>query len=282
MADIRETITDGRTNHMPAHLERLGETKVRLLAAYVLQLVAARRGRHRPPGGGAAARHEARSSGSRRQPPGEWSPPRESVGRRAWTSFLAASAETMVFFAYFDPMQLGADELAPGWLSPASGGLRGRILFVLGVHPVRLRVDGLHAEIAAARMSITPAAAQTSLYAAHQKVYPREVSGRFARLRILAVVTLLGLFYGMPWVRWDGRQAVLFDLPARKFFIFGLTFFPQDFFLLTWLLIICALSLFFFTALAGRLWCGFACPQTVWTEIFVWMERFTEGNGRSA
>ena len=117
-----------------------------------------------------------------------------------------------------------------------------------------------------------------SPYAAHQKVYPREVSGRFARLRIGAVVLLLGLFYVFPWVRWNGRQAVLFDLPARKFYIFSLTLFPQDFYLLTWLLIIAALSLFFFTALAGRLWCGYACPQTVWTEIFVWMERLVEGN----
>ena len=117
-----------------------------------------------------------------------------------------------------------------------------------------------------------------SLYAAHQKVYAREVSGRFARLRVLSVIVLLGLFYGLPWLRWNGRQAVLFDLPARKFFIFGLTLFPQDFYLLTWLLILAALSLFFFTALAGRLWCGYACPQTVWTEIFVWMERLTEGN----
>jgi cytochrome c oxidase accessory protein FixG len=122
------------------------------------------------------------------------------------------------------------------------------------------------------------AAAVQSPYAAQQKVYPREVSGRFARLRVLAVIALLGLFYGLPWVQWNGRQAVLFDLPARKFYIFGLTLFPQDFYLLTWLLIIAALSLFFFTALAGRLWCGFACPQTVWTEVFVWMERFTEGN----
>src|SRR5690606_12735029 len=73
-------------------------------------------------------------------------------------------------------------------------------------------------------------------------------------------------------------QAVLFDLPARQFHVLGLTFFPQDFFLLTWLLIIAALSLFFFTALAGRLWCGYACPQTVWTEAFVWMERLAEGN----
>jgi cytochrome c oxidase accessory protein FixG len=121
-------------------------------------------------------------------------------------------------------------------------------------------------------------APQESLYAAHQKVYPREVSGRFNRLRTLAVVALLGLFYVMPWVRWDGHQALLFDLPARKFHVFALTFFPQDFFFLTWLLIIAALSLFFFTALAGRLWCGYACPQTVWTQIFVWMERLAEGN----
>jgi cytochrome c oxidase accessory protein FixG len=117
-----------------------------------------------------------------------------------------------------------------------------------------------------------------SLYISHQKVYPREIEGRFNRLRVAATIALLGLFYAVPWLQWDGHQAILFDLPARKFYIFGLTFFPQDFFLLTWLLIIAALSLFFFTALAGRLWCGFACPQTVWTEIFVWMERWTEGN----
>ncbi len=124
----------------------------------------------------------------------------------------------------------------------------------------------------------TNAGPDGSLYIAHQKVYPREVAGRFNRLRVAATIGLLGLFYGMPWLQWHGHQAVLFDLPARKFYIFGLTFFPQDFFLLTWLLIIAALSLFFFTALAGRLWCGYACPQTVWTEIFVWMERWTEGN----
>ena len=91
------------------------------------------------------------------------------------------------------------------------------------------------------------------LYEAHRKVYAREVSGRFARLRNLCVVVLLGIFYALPWLRWNGRQAVLFDLPARKFFLFGLTIFPQDFYLLTWLLIIAALSLFYFTALAGTI-----------------------------
>ncbi|HEX7012768.1 MAG TPA: cytochrome c oxidase accessory protein CcoG [Steroidobacteraceae bacterium] len=126
-------------------------------------------------------------------------------------------------------------------------------------------------------VSGTRSDAGEQLYAAQPKIYPREVKGRFARLRLIAACALLGLFYLMPWVQWQGRQAVLFDLPARKFYIFGLTFFPQDFFLLTWLLVIAALSLFFFTALAGRLWCGYACPQTVWTEAFVWMERWTEG-----
>jgi cytochrome c oxidase accessory protein FixG len=116
-----------------------------------------------------------------------------------------------------------------------------------------------------------------SYYARHQKVYPREVSGRFARLRTVAVVVLLGLYYLLPWLNWGDRQAVLFDLPARKFYLLGLVLWPQDFIFLTWLLVLAGLTLFFSTALGGRLWCGFACPQTVWTEIFVWMERLTEG-----
>ncbi len=117
-----------------------------------------------------------------------------------------------------------------------------------------------------------------SLYAKHQKIYPREVHGKFASLRVLAVVVLLGLFYGVPWLQWAGRQAVLFDLPARKFYIFGLTFWPQDFIFLALLLIMAGLALFFFTTLAGRLWCGYACPQTVWTEVFLWIEHAIEGD----
>ena len=119
---------------------------------------------------------------------------------------------------------------------------------------------------------------EDELYAKRQKIYPREVHGVFAGLRVLGVSVLLGLYYVVPWLRWDGHQAVLFDLPARKFYIFGLTFWPQDFFFLAWLLVIAALSLFFFTALAGRLWCGYACPQTVWTELFLWIERKVEGD----
>ncbi len=116
-----------------------------------------------------------------------------------------------------------------------------------------------------------------SMYESAQKIYPREIGGRFDKLSKLATVTLLGLYYAVPWLLWDGRQAVLFDLPERKFYLLGLTLWPQDFPYLALLLIIAALSLFFFTALAGRLWCGFACPQTVWTEAFIWMEQFTEG-----
>lgn len=119
---------------------------------------------------------------------------------------------------------------------------------------------------------------QQHLYSKREKIYPRQVSGLFARLRIAAVLALLGLYYGVPWLQWDGRQAVLFDLPERKFYIFGLVIWPQDFIYLTGMLIIAALSLFFFTAVAGRLWCGYACPQTVWTETFLWIQRKVEGD----
>jgi cytochrome c oxidase accessory protein FixG len=123
-----------------------------------------------------------------------------------------------------------------------------------------------------------PAAEPTSFYQKHQKVYSREIRGRFDTLRRISVFALLGIYYLLPWARWDGRQAVLFDMPARKFYVFGLVLWPQDFIFLTWLLVLAGLSLFFFTALAGRLWCGYACPQTVWTETFLWIERFVEGD----
>ena len=117
-----------------------------------------------------------------------------------------------------------------------------------------------------------------SLYRKEPKIYPRQVKGRFTRLRVVAVWVLLGLYYLLPWINIGGKQSVLFDLPARKFYIFGVTFWPQDFIYLALLMITAGLSLFFFTALAGRLWCGFACPQTVWTETFIWIERWVEGD----
>ncbi|RBP50697.1 cytochrome c oxidase accessory protein CcoG [Arenicella xantha] len=118
---------------------------------------------------------------------------------------------------------------------------------------------------------------EVGLYEKSDKIYPREAKGKFQNFRVFSVYALLGLYYVLPWINWGERQAVLFDLPARKFHIFFLTFWPQDFFFLTLLLILAGLSLFFFTAIAGRVWCGFACPQTVWTEAFVWMERWVEG-----
>ena len=121
-------------------------------------------------------------------------------------------------------------------------------------------------------------ALEQSLFEVRQKVYPRQVHGTFAALRVTAVIALLGIFYLTPWIQWDGHQAVLFDLPARKFHIFWLTLWPQDFLMLALLMIMMALSLFFFTALAGRVWCGYACPQTVWTEVFLWMERVIESD----
>lgn len=111
-----------------------------------------------------------------------------------------------------------------------------------------------------------------------RKVYMRSVSGVFARWRWALVWFTQVLFYGLPWLSWNDRQAVLFDLGARKFHIFGLILYPQDFIYLTALLIISAMALFFFTTVAGRLWCGYACPQTVYTEIFMWIERKIEGD----
>jgi cytochrome c oxidase accessory protein FixG len=117
-----------------------------------------------------------------------------------------------------------------------------------------------------------------SLYRKEPKIYPHHVTGRFARLRNLAMYGLLGLYYLLPWLEIGGHQSVLFDLPARKFYIFGLTFWPQDFIYLALLLVSAGLALFFFTALSGRLWCGYACPQTVWTEAFLLLERWVEGS----
>lgn len=132
-----------------------------------------------------------------------------------------------------------------------------------------------------ARKVIPVAAApgtEESLYEVRRKIYPRAVTGWFARWRWSLVFLTQLLFYGLPWLTWGGRQAVLFDLDARKFHIFGLVLWPQDFIYLTVLLVLSAFSLFLFTAIAGRLWCGYACPQTVYTEIFLWVERRIEGD----
>ncbi|HZQ61209.1 MAG TPA: cytochrome c oxidase accessory protein CcoG [Casimicrobiaceae bacterium] len=130
----------------------------------------------------------------------------------------------------------------------------------------------------AAVVSVQVPQAEIALYEIRKKIYPRAVQGVYARWRWTLVIATQLLFYGLPWLSWNGRQAVLFDLGARKFFIFGLVFWPQDVIYLAVLLILSALSLFLFTAVAGRLWCGYACPQTVYTEMFLWVERRIEGD----
>ena len=118
---------------------------------------------------------------------------------------------------------------------------------------------------------------EQALYEVRRKIYPRAVHGIFARWRVAFVVLTQVVFYGIPWLTWNGRQAVLFDLGARKFHIFGLVFWPQDLIFLPGLLVISALSLFLFTAVAGRRWCGYASPQAVYTEMLMWIERKIEG-----
>ncbi len=118
----------------------------------------------------------------------------------------------------------------------------------------------------------------TALFQAEQKIYPRSVKGIFSSLRWLLVWMTQLFFYGLPWLLWGERQAVLFNLNTQHFYIFGLVLYPQDFIYLAGLLVISALSLFLFTAVAGRLWCGYACPQTVYTEMFLWLEKLVEGD----
>jgi cytochrome c oxidase accessory protein FixG len=118
---------------------------------------------------------------------------------------------------------------------------------------------------------------EVSLYEKQRKIYPRSIHGWFSRWRWLMVWVTQAVFYGLPWLPWNGRQAVLFDLASRRFYLFDLVLYPQDFIYLTGILVLAAFSLFFFTAVAGRLWCGYACPQTVYTEIFLWVEHHTEG-----
>ena len=119
---------------------------------------------------------------------------------------------------------------------------------------------------------------EIDLYQRREKIYTRKIEGFFQRIRLFTGWPLLLGYFLLPWLNWDGRQAVLFDLPARKFHILGLTFWPQDFPLLAFLLIISAYSLFAVTVIAGRIWCGYTCPQTVWTSIFMFLEQKTEGS----
>ncbi|MGB1238257.1 MAG: cytochrome c oxidase accessory protein CcoG [Pseudomonadales bacterium] len=116
------------------------------------------------------------------------------------------------------------------------------------------------------------------LYAKREHIYVKFYKGIFKNMRTAAGAVMLAMFFGFPWLQWGDRQAILFDLPNRQFHVFGETFWPQDFMLLSTLLIILAFVLFFVTVFAGRLWCGYSCPQFVWTWLFMWAERVCEGD----
>ncbi|MEJ2043894.1 MAG: cytochrome c oxidase accessory protein CcoG [Reinekea sp.] len=117
----------------------------------------------------------------------------------------------------------------------------------------------------------------TDLYQTRDKIYIRRTKGLYRNFRFFGGLFLFAAYFGVLWLNWDGRQAVLFDLPKRQFHVFEVTFWPQDFVLLSWALIISAFGLFFITVFAGRVWCGYTCPQSVFTWVFMFIEEKTEG-----
>ncbi len=132
-------------------------------------------------------------------------------------------------------------------------------------------------------MSSTEPTDDTPLYAAREPVFPKRISGRFRNLKWYLMAVMLGVYYVLPWIRWDRGpalpdQAVLLDLANRRFFLFFLEIWPHEFYFVAGLLIMAGLGLFLFTSALGRVWCGYACPQTVWTDLFVLVERWVEGD----
>lgn len=116
------------------------------------------------------------------------------------------------------------------------------------------------------------------LYQGAKRIHPKMAKGRFANIRIFMIIATQLFFYGIPWLTWGDRQAVWFDIAGRHFYIFGLVLEPADLLYLTGLLIVSAFGLFWWTTVAGRLWCGYSCPQTVYTEIMLWIDHLVEGD----
>lgn len=127
------------------------------------------------------------------------------------------------------------------------------------------------------------APANRPLYEKRRKIFPRKATGRFRKLKWAILIATLGIYYVLPWVRWDRGpnspdQAVLVDFPTQRFYFFFIEIWPQEIYFVTGLLILAALTLFLVTSIAGRVWCGYTCPQTVWTDLFIWVERLIEGD----
>jgi cytochrome c oxidase accessory protein FixG len=125
--------------------------------------------------------------------------------------------------------------------------------------------------------------APIQLFKKQEKIYPRRVWGKFRKLKWLSMIALLGIYYGAPWLRWHRGehapdQAILIDMAHTRAYFFGIEIWPQEVYYITGILILAAVGLFFVTSLFGRVWCGYACPQTVWTDLFVWVERIVQGD----
>ena len=124
---------------------------------------------------------------------------------------------------------------------------------------------------------------ERALYAGRQKIYPKLAHGRFRTIKWAVMAVTLGIYYALPWLRWDRGpdlpdQAVLLDMASNRYFFFFLEIWPQEFYYITGLLVLGALSLFLVTSVAGRVWCGYACPQTVWTDLMIYVERLWQGD----
>jgi cytochrome c oxidase accessory protein FixG len=143
----------------------------------------------------------------------------------------------------------------------------------------KIAADGITRSTATA----TNSAVNRSLYQARQQIYPKLVHGRFRFLKWVGMAVMLGIYYGLPWIRWERGgdapdQAVLVDIVRERFYFFWIEIWPQEVYYITGLLILAAFTLFLVTSLFGRVWCGYACPQTVWTDLYIMVERMIEGD----
>jgi cytochrome c oxidase accessory protein FixG len=150
---------------------------------------------------------------------------------------------------------------------------------------LRLIADAAHAAAGSAATLVPEPDEEGPLYVARRKIYPQRVAGTYRKIKWIVLLVTLGIYYGLPFVRWDRGpdapgQAVLVDLPNRRFYFFFIEIWPQEIYYLTGLLILAAMTLFLMNAVAGRIWCGYLCPQTVWTDLFQTIERWVEGDRR--